>query len=85
MSVSCDIEALKVLYPKSSFVVILLTHEITLKITITTKILLFKLLLNRFTIYYLLWLVNLLWLVICSFDAVLVQFRCSFDAVLMQF
>ena len=60
--------------PKSSFVVILLTHEITLKITITIKILLFKLLLNRFTIYYLLWLVNLLWLVICSFDAVSMQF-----------
>ena len=45
------------LFPQSFNVVILLTHEITYKFSFTIQILLFELLANRFTIYYLLWLV----------------------------
>ena len=42
---------------KSSKIVILLTQEITIKITFTMTILLFEILVIRITIYYLLWLV----------------------------
>ena len=39
-------------FPKSSKIVILLTQEITIKITFTMTILLFEILVIRITIYY---------------------------------